>query len=893
MRKKKVTEKQLSKLNVRAGQCKTIEDHSGLIEDIEQNYIQGNSIKKLLPVLYNYRGALYYRQGKLKQAFDDINKAIELDPQCTATIYNNRGNLYYDQGNLEHALVDYNKAIELDPKYANAYNGRGNSYKDQSNPEETLADYNKAIELDPKHRYAYNNRGKWYQEQGQYKEALADYNKAIELDPNDTKAYNNRGNVYYDQGNSEEALADYNKAIELDPKCAGFHYNRGCLYGDQGNSEQALADYNKAIELDPKGPAAYYNRGLLYYDEGNLEQALADYNKVIELDPEGLAGYNSRGLLYYDQGNLAEALADYNKVIELDPKDTNAYNGRGTLYLDQGNSEQALTDYNKAIELDPNNVEAYYNRGFLYNDQGNLEQALADYDKAIELDPNNAKAYYNRGNWYKDQGKPEQALTNYNKAIELNPKDAGTYNNRGNWYKDQGKPEQALTDYNKAIKLSPKSARIYSNRGSLYDGQGKPEQALADYDKAIELDPNNAIAHLNRGNWYKDQGNSEQALEDFNKARSLELSEDQRALLELHLFRCLFRLDRQGEAEEQLTNCFRRWLTLLNTSQKGLKNNKKQGFNKELREHLKTKAKAGSDAIQYLRAHYFLVNEIFSFLLGQRLEQGQALHSMRLKRLESIVDKLERFPTMQVNSIQDIAGNRVILETQEELDRFAAELRDNKLAYFESDDKHSKNYIKEPKDDGYRSLHLIFRFNLDAVATDCIFAPFRVELQLRTKYQHYWATAVEVIDTFHGSRLKQGEEQDEWSKFFQEAGEHIAALERAETSSFPAGYEDRLAKLRNIQDKAKITGSKIQSQRYYLIEVKGSQVDVQTYPDKEKEKAYKHYEKLEHEAQQGKKESYSVFLTSGQSLNQLKELYPNYFADTKNFVSLLQRNTVP
>ena len=53
----------------------------------------------------------------------------------------------------------------------------------------------------------------------------------------------------------------------------------------------------------------------------------------------------------------------------------------------------------------------------------------------------------------------------------------------------------------------------------------------------------------------------------------------------------------------------------------------------------------------------------------------------------------------------------------------------------------------------------------------------RVELQLRSRHQHTWATAVETMGTFLGQALKSSEGEAEWLDFFSLAGAAFAHLE--------------------------------------------------------------------------------------------------------------------
>ncbi|MDE5571852.1 MAG: hypothetical protein K2I86_07390, partial [Prevotella sp.] len=78
----------------------------------------------------------------------------------------------------------------------------------------------------------------------------------------------------------------------------------------------------------------------------------------------------------------------------------------------------------------------------------------------------------------------------------------------------------------------------------------------------------------------------------------------------------------------------------------------------------------------------------------------------RVKRIESIISKLVRFPEMQVNRVEDIAGCRCIMSSTEKVYELYNKLLKNKdkLTYEIKVTIH--DYIKEPKASGYRSIHI-------------------------------------------------------------------------------------------------------------------------------------------------------------------------------------------
>lgn len=112
--------------------------------------------------------------------------------------------------------------------------------------------------------------------------------------------------------------------------------------------------------------------------------------------------------------------------------------------------------------------------------------------------------------------------------------------------------------------------------------------------------------------------------------------------------------------------------------------------------------------------------------------------STRLKRTESIVDKLrrKRLPfTLETieKDIHDVAGIRVICSYIDDIYMIAdALLRQDDVTLIER-----KDYIEHPKDNGYRSLHLIVE--VPVFLTDHK-KPMKVEVQIRTIAMDFWAS---------------------------------------------------------------------------------------------------------------------------------------------------------
>jgi len=122
----------------------------------------------------------------------------------------------------------------------------------------------------------------------------------------------------------------------------------------------------------------------------------------------------------------------------------------------------------------------------------------------------------------------------------------------------------------------------------------------------------------------------------------------------------------------------------------------------------------------------------------------------RVKSLSSIINKLKAIGApVSVSSakkhLHDIAGVRVVCRYVDDIYRIA----DLLLAQDDISLILEKNYIKNPKPNGYRSLHIVVDVPV-YMSKGKLFAP--VEIQIRTVAMDFWATLE------HGIRYKATEE---------------------------------------------------------------------------------------------------------------------------------------
>ena len=275
-----------------------------------------------------------------------------------------------------------------------------------------------------------------------------------------------------------------------------------------------------------------------------------------------------------------------------------------------------------------------------------------------------------------------------------------------------------------------------------------------------------------------------------------------------------------------------------------------------------------------------------------------SLVAQRLKRLSSIAAKLRRFPEMKLSQMQDIAGCRAILNTVHDVDKLIERYKKSDLKH---NLVHEDDYIRAPKESGYRGYHLIYRYNSDKSTT---YNDLKVEVQLRSALQHAWATAVETVGAFTQQALKSSQGQQDWLRFFELMSAELAARERtAAVPNTPADRRDLRNQLRDYEEKLGVvnhlqlyaaglklpeTSGEMEGAKFFLLELDphAMRLRITGYNAQELEKASDDYLNVEKRALAGGRDA---VLVSVDSFRALKKAYPNYYLDTHRFIQDVKR----
>lgn len=306
----------------------------------------------------------------------------------------------------------------------------------------------------------------------------------------------------------------------------------------------------------------------------------------------------------------------------------------------------------------------------------------------------------------------------------------------------------------------------------------------------------------------------------------------------------------------------------------------------------------GDTAEAFRVAHSWRLSAVYpmrrirSELAGKvRATKTGAITAARLKRMVSIRKKLRNSP-LNLYQMQDLAGCRAILPDQRCLDRLVAR-------YTSGDGPNlivrDNDHIRCPKSDtGYRSRHLVFKFNdPDGNAK---FNRHFVEVQFRTQMQHNWATAVEAVGLVRGEDLKGASGHQDWLRLFQLIAGYMAEVE--DTDPVPgivANSEERGKELRDVS--ARLNALQVLDSYNRAIQHIESYVGFASYYLIQYDIVHRHVRVQPFRAASAGSEQYvrdelnpalNTVLVEVDRVADLRQAYPNYFLDVEAFTGQLR-----
>ena len=292
---------------------------------------------------------------------------------------------------------------------------------------------------------------------------------------------------------------------------------------------------------------------------------------------------------------------------------------------------------------------------------------------------------------------------------------------------------------------------------------------------------------------------------------------------------------------------------------------------------------------EWRAAHRNVLNT-FQATLRIRTRGTGIVVAQRHKRKSTIFGKLLRLPGMQLARMDDVAGCRLIFGSISELYDFRKSFHKARFRHERRNDIDKYDYIKHPKETGYRGVHDVYSYDVNSAAGKSL-KGLMLEIQYRTSIQHAWATTVEVIGFITESQPKFQEGDKRYQEAMALASEILArAFEGSKGPHQDMSDQDVVRSfleknhelgLMNMLRGLNSADTEVSTNRNtILIFSESGSLEIKTYRDSTD--ALKALFELE-ETMPGR----DIVLVKADSSEEVRFAFKNYFSDAQDFIRLV------
>lgn len=501
-------------LNMRAQVHIQQEDTLAALVDLEASL----KINRYDAEVYATRALVYLQQERYAAAEEDLTYAIHLNPK--SRYYINRALTYYYRQELRDAMNDYDLALDLEPHNVLGRYNRGLLRAQVGDDNRAIEDFNVVIEYEPDNTMAIFNRALLLMQTGDHAAAEVDLNRVLEEYPRFLYGYQCRADVRRKLGQLKEAEQD-----ELIVLRAQMDEQNRLLAGKNNDDENEEKDADDNTRKKSDKNIKKYRRLVVADDAVADNEFTSAYRGKVQNRNVYVALQPLFMLTYYNRESEVGRIIHYHRYLESIKRTRQLPLPLLITASEQPLDERQIAFHFNDIDLqtakfarDDEEEEAihYFARGIDFYLVQDLEASINDFTQAIIADGTLWLSYYARAVVRYKLMEMERADGEGREPSASTPEDF-MVDTRLNDY------QLILADLNKAADLAPDFAYTYYNRGNVLSHLKDYRAAIVSYNEAIALEPNLAEAYYNRGLTYIFLGENARGVADLSKAGELGL----------------------------------------------------------------------------------------------------------------------------------------------------------------------------------------------------------------------------------------------------------------------------------------------------------------------------------------------------------------------------------
>ena len=542
-------------------------------------------------------GSVLFSQDHKPEAFAELNRAIELDPQRVES-YLSLARFYAHTKDLVTAEATFQRAIAVNGASALAHYEYGKFLVQLNRLDVAETEFLKAIQVDSNNREARFVLASFYLVNKRFDKAEEAYKALAELDKDKPEGRSVLGDYYSAVGRLPEAIAIYKEIVAKSPDYTQGHYRLAEILMNSGDIAGARNEIDRILKNDAKDRQAIILRARMEIQSGtpsDLKIAIEDLREVLKQEPNSRTGLffmaeaNFR-LGQMDQartfvGDLERNYPDYlpaklmqvqinlaagdakaalqmaaqllDRLMKATPdRDTspqmlaeiraNTLIAHGTAALQLRDTKTARTDFLAAHDAAPGSADIYVNLASVALAENKVDEAITFYNNALAIDGASFNSLRGLISIYANQNRLDQAHARVDQAINSQPNNASLHFLKGQVYGYERNAQAAEAEFRRTLEIDGNYLAAYSALGAMFVNTNQQDRAIAEYQKIVERRPDNASAYTLIGMLETSRQNIDAAIENYRKA----LSKDENAIFAANNLAWLYAEHGKGNLDE-------------------------------------------------------------------------------------------------------------------------------------------------------------------------------------------------------------------------------------------------------------------------------------------------------------------------------------------------------
>lgn len=261
---------------------------------------------------------LYQDSGDMESAMADLDLITEMDSSEPRSYYY-RALWKLDRGAVKEAHDNVKKAVEIQPDHLESRLLLSRIFLFVQNYEESIKEANEALKIDVYNAEAYFLKGLSFKEAGDSSKAVSSFLTASEQDPEFYEAWMQLG-LLFGVANDPNTEFYYDNALRIRPESMEALYNQAVYFQNNDRFDEAASNYRRMALIDSIDTRSFYNRGYIHLvHEENFDSAAYYFNKTLLLNPKHVNARYNLGLSFELKGKADSAVHHYRKALELIP----------------------------------------------------------------------------------------------------------------------------------------------------------------------------------------------------------------------------------------------------------------------------------------------------------------------------------------------------------------------------------------------------------------------------------------------------------------------------------------------------------------------------------------------------------------------------------------------